>query len=1020
MADQAKQEDSRRVTAILVTHDGATWLPQVVASLASQTRPIDLTIAVDTGSIDNSANLLKSARIHVVTQPRDTGYGAAIAVGLAETSRYSSNISTKDEWIWLIHDDCAPQAGALQALLDALEDRPQVVVAGPKLLGWYDHTHLLETGISIASNGSRWSGLEIREYDQGQHDGIKEVLSVSTAGMLIRRDIFEDFGGLDPNLALFRDDVDFGWRVRVAGHSVIVVTDAVAFHAEAAASERRQIDVESTFFNRPLLLDRRNGAYVLLANSSWWLLPWLAVTLFLSAVIRAIGYLLAKLPGYASDEILAIALLLIHPSELRKARAQRREHRLVSSRVVSTFIPPRSSQFRLTTSRAFDAIREKIFPAPTTNQNSLIQESEDEDLLTPAPAFKWRSALKRAEVVGVVCVIAFTTMWSRHRFGNLTGGALATSPEGASDLWRRYTDSWHSVGMGSGSPTPPWIFLLALASTVFFGKAALLVTILFWAAPLLLLWSMYSLLRTLSRNSWLIFGASLAYAFSPVAVATINSGRLGTLMTLLLLPQIARYIPQLDKIQNIQWRFIFGLSLLVGALTAFSLPAYMALAILLITTGVKDYLTWQKNSEKELFIARITRECALLFTPLFLTLPWSFDAFLSPSRLLLEPGFVVGGGVPNLVALGNPGGMGSMPWWAVSPGILILLVTAFSSTSARSYAHLGLVTLACAVVGSAFYLAGHGSQTSQRLWVGTWLAFSTVAAVCAGVIILDGLRERLARSHFHFRHMLAALVVVMTISYSFTSVLWTLTQGADSPVQANQEPVLPAFLAVVPGVKTLVLRSSSSSSLSTLNYYIVRESDAQLGDADVAPADSPAIAQALSEMVDGSGLTSSKVLSAHGIKYLFMKNPVDDAVVRSIDGLGGFVRTSATHAGIVWRISGISERLVFTNIKGESKSLITDQVGAHTATSGPGVLSVAENFDSAWQVIQEGKRIPLSKNDLGLPQFEFTQAGEFSLIHDGTGRRGWLALQVIVLLTTVVMALPAGRRKSEISVQELT
>ena len=56
---------------------------------------------------------------------------------------------------------------------------------------------------------------------------------------------------------------------------------------------------------------------------------------------------------------------------------------------------------------------------------------------------------------------------------------------------------------------------------------------------------------------------------------------------------------------------------------------------------------------------------------------------------------------------------------------------------------------------------------------------------------------------------------------------------------------------------------------------------------------------------------------------------------------------------------------------------------------------------------------------MGLPTFEVTEAGEISLIHDGTVRRGWLSLQVIFLTIVIVMALPAGRRKREISEKEL-
>ena len=99
---------------------------------------------------------------------------------------------------------------------------------------------------------------------------------VSTAGALIRRDVFDELGGFDPELSLFRDDVDLGWRMHIAGHSVIAVPSAIAFHAEAALNERRQIDVAGTFLHRPLLLDRRHAAYVLLANASWWLTPLLS------------------------------------------------------------------------------------------------------------------------------------------------------------------------------------------------------------------------------------------------------------------------------------------------------------------------------------------------------------------------------------------------------------------------------------------------------------------------------------------------------------------------------------------------------------------------------------------------------------------------------------------------------------------------------------------------------------------------------------------------------------------------
>jgi GT2 family glycosyltransferase len=238
--------------------------------------------------------------------------------------------------------------------------------------------------------------MEDHEYDQGQHDGVRDVLSVSTAGALIRRDVFEELGGYDPQLALFRDDVDFGWRIRMAGHSIIVVTDAVAFHAQAAASERRSVDVEGAFLHRPLLLDRRNSAYVLLANSSFWLLPWLILQLITGAAIRSIGYLIAKLPGYASDEILAIASLVFRPATLRAARKERRIHRLLPPRVIADFIPPRFTQYRNGLNNFLESIRNRIFAKLPTDNDIDEEFNEDADLLTPIKVVNWGSVFNIA------------------------------------------------------------------------------------------------------------------------------------------------------------------------------------------------------------------------------------------------------------------------------------------------------------------------------------------------------------------------------------------------------------------------------------------------------------------------------------------------------------------------------------------------------------------------------------------------------------------------------------------------
>jgi len=1012
-----KITDPFYVTAVIVSHDGAVWLPEVVAALSSQTRKLDQIVAVDTGSEDKSAALLKAAKIPVLSRPRDSGFGDAV---YRAVEKFPKSNNERNEWIWVIHDDCAPKSDALEKLLAELVERPNVAMAGPKLLGWHDRSHLLEAGVSITNNGARWTGMEAQEYDQGQHDGVRDVLSVSTAGALIRRDVFEELGGYDPQLALFRDDVDFGWRIRMAGHSVIVVTDSVAFHAQAAASERRSVDVEGAFLHRPLLLDRRNSAYVLLANSSAWLLPWLILQLITGAAIRSIGYLIAKLPGYAGDEVLAIASLVFRPAILRAARKERRIHRLLPPRVIADFIPPRLTQYRNDLNNFAESIRNLIFAKLPTNNDIDEEFNDDADLLTPVKIVNWGSVFKRPQVVLGISLIIFILLSSRSRFGSLIGGALATTPHGTSSLWRSYIESWHQVGMGSSSPTPPWVAILSLVSILFFGKPAVLVTFLIFFAPALMAISAYKFLKIVTVNSWLRVSASMLYAISPVAIASVNTGRLGTLIMLIILPWIISSIPSLDNFERISWRRIFGVALLISIATSFTLMVWVALLVVTVVGVGIDIRAFNVDVNQELFDQKLKRRIALLVTPLIVTAPWSLIAIVDPSRFLYEPGILLSGGGPNLAFLGNPGGPGSLPWWAISPLTLVLIVAYFASTQLRKIAQMGILFLLFSVVLSAISITGNGTIAPTQLWVGVFLAIVTLAAVTVGTVILNDLRDYLIATNINYRHILSASLLLITLGYSAAAISWNVSQASASPVYSKSVNILPEYLDVESDAKTLVLREITNRDLTSLAFYISRGSDITLGEPDVAPLQDPAIAKAVIELADGSGLTTSKTFADFGIKYLFAKNPIDKDVVRTIDSLGGFARTSATADGIVWKVSELTGRLVFTNIKGEVTLLASGSIGVTTEVPGPGVITLTENYDRGWQILQNGLKLERSENDAGLPQFKVLQAGEFTLIHDGTLRRGALSLQFIAWVILIILTLPAGRRKREISEMELS
>jgi hypothetical protein len=546
-----------------------------------------------------------------------------------------------------------------------------------------------------------------------------------------------------------------------------------------------------------------------------------------------------------------------------------------------------------------------------------------------------------------------------------------------------------------------------------------LITTFFLVAPIIMMFTASKLLKRLTKNSWISIPAAFLYAVSPVAIAAISTGHIATVLFLILAPYVALLLRDIEKIEDFSWRKIAGISLLLAVLYGFSLMIFVIGFVAGLVSTLSDYEKHAKEANSPLYLLRLQKRVALIFTPFLMNVPYSLEALVHPSRLLVEPGLLISGGGPFLTLLGNPGGANSLPIWLVSPILLVLIVSLFSSTHARRIAEYGVGALVLAVIVSGLSISTHGNEASSKVWSGPAIVPVTLAAIAAGTVLLDRLRETLILSHVHYRHILSALLLFTTFAYSVAAIGWSVSKGADSLVQANRETVMPAFLSVERDTKILVLREVGSENQKKIQYHLSRGKDISLGEPDVAPAQSSAIAEAARGLIDGSGVTSSSTLSDFGVKYLFVKAPFKKEIIRSIDGLGGFTRTSATSLGVVWKVSAPASRLMFVGADGVRKELQAGEVGARTYVPSAGTLVLTETYNRSWQVLENGYRLERSKNEQGLPTFKVTEAGEISLIHDGTTRRAWLSLQLIFFVVVLVMALPAGRRKSEISEKEL-
>jgi hypothetical protein len=507
-------------------------------------------------------------------------------------------------------------------------------------------------------------------------------------------------------------------------------------------------------------------------------------------------------------------------------------------------------------------------------------------------------------------------------------------------------------------------------------------------------------------------------------LASINQGRLGTIAVAIFLPILLQMLIKNELVGELSWRRIYAIALIAGLASSFSELFLLGWVVIHFIFLVNHYLNgnnWRTTKWREILDNFNNNESkkrtSLLLTPFLMNLPISLSLITHPIASLREPGLSLASGDQLSVLIFNPGGISAPPLFILAPFLIYLLVT-LASVDQRKPAIIALLTLSVAITLSAYYIEGNSSG-SQRVWSGPLILFAQLLVLLSVFALGQRLVPQLRKSNFGFRHIASVITTVITIYSIIAVTLWTTTVGANSLVRTDQEQVVPAFISDLANTnekpKTLVIRKNNEQ----LQYFITRGADLQLGNADIAVKTPEQVHKVIVELVNGVGSSSSQVLGLYGIQYIFMKNPADAGLLRTIDGIGGFTRSSATKDGVVWKVNNALARVTYQSDLGKYTTLNSTDKASTDYVPGPGVVFLAEQFDKSWQLLLNGKQIKLEQNQFGVPIFKIPEAGDISLIHNGVSRRAWISLQLIIILTVIVLALPAGRKRREVPLEEL-
>ena len=920
------------VTAVLVSHDGDRWLPEVLAGLAAQTVRPRRVVAVDTGSTDRSPALLAAATgttiDRVVALDRRTGYGAAVEAGLAVESDADGGPSAL---LWLLHDDSAPEPGALAALVGHAADSPSAGLLGPKVVDWADPRWLVEVGLTTDRDGHRETGLDRREWDQGQHDGVRDVLAVGTAGALVRRDVWDDLGGLDPQLPVFRDDLDLGWRVNAAGHRVVVVPQARVRHVRAVGTGRRSLDVVS---GRRAGVDRRHALYVLLAHAPLWALPLLLLRLLVTTLLRVVGLVLTRRPRAALTEAAAAGGVLLRPGLLVGARRRRARSRHVPRSELRPLFARRRTRVRARLGAlATTLVGDHDTPGPADGSGALGDVGPDTSDAFDHGGVGERAGrgvlarlLLRPGVLMVVALTALTAYAVRDLLpgaGVLAGGRLLPAPDGARDLWEQYAASWQPVSVGSDVPAPPSIGVLAVLSTLLLGKAWLAIDLLLLGSVPLAGLTAYAAAGALTRSRVLRVWAGSTWALLPVATGAVAAGRLDTAVVQIALPLLllsAGRVLSRDP-ARFGWRHGWALGLGLAVAASFA-PLLWALVGALVLAGALLGLVTASPGGRAAAGRRALGAVVAVAVPVALLLPWSLRllrdpelALHGPGRLLTDPGLdLVTGPAWNLLLL-SPGGAG-LPAVGVTAGLLLAALGGLVRTRRRPVAQLAWVAVVVALAG-AVGLGGLSPDVPATgrpaaLWPGTPVQVLAGALLVAALVGGDGVRAALARRSFGLRQVTAALVAAAALAVPLLCAATWVRDGASGPLERGGAIALPAFVAAELAddrdVRVLALRANGPSGVS---YALTTGRGERLGSTEtpVDRAQQDRLDEVVADLLTPSGSGATAALATRAVRYVALPQDAAGDLVGVLDGQVGLVRRSGGDV-LLWELTGAQGRLV--------------------------------------------------------------------------------------------------------------
>ena len=240
-----------KTTIIIPNYNGIEYLENCLCSL-QMCEPNDFhIIVVDNGSTDGCVELLKEKfpTVEAIYLPENIGFAPAVNRGLE---------LVKTSYALLLNNDVTVGRDFVLRMEEAMDTRENCFSVSAKMLQMHNPELLDGAGDLYCALGWAFAlgkGKTAKDYYK-KH---AKIFSSCGGAAIYRMGILREIGFFDENHFAYLEDVDLGWRARIAGYCSYYEPSAVVYHAGSGFSGSRYNEFK-------INLSSRNSVYLILKN----------------------------------------------------------------------------------------------------------------------------------------------------------------------------------------------------------------------------------------------------------------------------------------------------------------------------------------------------------------------------------------------------------------------------------------------------------------------------------------------------------------------------------------------------------------------------------------------------------------------------------------------------------------------------------------------------------------------------------------------------------------------------------